>query len=182
MLRGRAAVPGRPTENVYVPSRPALFRRLLCAATSHTQTSYACSGTARIRRATVTGSCLSRCVLSYSVLEGIWKAEKGACLVIRQEYMGGKALDEQLYEEGWQPTSLQALKAAIDVARGMEYLHSAFEDPQYGRRNPIIHRDLKSPNLLLTRPPPRSAMDLDTTLKISDFGVLSLPLCRFCPH
>lgn len=84
--------------------------------------------------------------------------------------MAGKALDEQLYEEGWQPTALQSLKAAIDIARGMEYLHSAFEDPQHGRRNPIIHRDLKSPNLLLSRRPPRSAMDPDTTLKISDFG------------
>jgi|EP01043_Picozoa_sp_COSAG02_P079573 hypothetical protein len=37
-----------------------------------------------------------------------------------QEYLAGKALDEQLYEEGWQPTALQALKAAIDIARGME--------------------------------------------------------------
>jgi hypothetical protein len=31
-------------------------------------------------------------------------------------------------------------------------------------------RDLKSPNLLLSRPPPRSAMDPDTTVKIADFG------------
>ena len=27
---------------------------------------------------------------------------------------------EQLYTEGWEPTALQALKAAIDIARGME--------------------------------------------------------------
>ena len=54
------------------------------------------------------------------------------------------------------------------------YLHSAFEDPEQGRRNPIIHRDLKSPNLLLSRSPPRSAMDPDVTLKISDFGSLAI--------
>jgi serine/threonine protein kinase len=32
----------------------------------------------------------------------------------------------------------QVLKVSLDVARGMEYLHSTFEAP-------VIHRDLKSP-------------------------------------
>ena len=39
---------------------------------------------------------------------------------------------------------------AMDIARGMEYLHD--------RRPPIIHRDLKSPNLLVDR---------DYTVKVS---------------
>ncbi|KAK9832796.1 hypothetical protein WJX81_001956 [Elliptochloris bilobata] len=46
------------------------------------------------------------------------------------------------------------LKMATDTARGMNYLHSC--------RPPIIHRDLKSPNLLV---------DKDFTIKVCDFGL-----------
>ena len=91
---------------------------------------------------------------------------KGEGLLL--EFPSGKALDAQLYVEGWRPTPLQVLKAAIDIARGVEYLHTAFEG-EHGR-NPIMHRDLKSPNLLLASPPPRGAMDPHTTIKITDFG------------
>ncbi|GLE00974.1 hypothetical protein PINS_up009771 [Pythium insidiosum] len=50
-------------------------------------------------------------------------------------------------------TSLRA-KFALETARGMTYLHT-FE-------HPILHRDMKSPNLLV---------DSDYTIKISDFGL-----------
>lgn len=46
------------------------------------------------------------------------------------------------------------LRASLDVAKGMAYLHSASP--------PILHRDLKSPNLLL---------DDSFGVKISDFGL-----------
>jgi serine/threonine protein kinase len=42
----------------------------------------------------------------------------------------------------------------IDTAKGMDYLHSF--------RSPILHRDLKSPNLLV---------DKNYTIKIADFGL-----------
>ncbi|KAK9918746.1 hypothetical protein WJX75_006516 [Coccomyxa subellipsoidea] len=46
------------------------------------------------------------------------------------------------------------INIALDVARGMNYLHSC--------RPPIVHRDLKSPNLLV---------DKDYTTKVCDFGL-----------
>jgi tRNA A-37 threonylcarbamoyl transferase component Bud32 len=46
------------------------------------------------------------------------------------------------------------LAIALDIARGMHYLHSC--------RPAIVHRDLKSPNLLVDR---------DWTVKVCDFGL-----------
>ncbi|KAH7622771.1 hypothetical protein Ndes2526B_g02043 [Nannochloris sp. 'desiccata'] len=46
------------------------------------------------------------------------------------------------------------LQMALDVARGMNYLHTC--------RPPVIHRDLKSPNLLVEK---------DMTIKVCDFGL-----------
>ncbi|KAI7754178.1 hypothetical protein M8C21_012596, partial [Ambrosia artemisiifolia] len=51
----------------------------------------------------------------------------------------------------------QRLKMAFDVAKGMNYLHK--------RNPPIVHRDLKSPNLLV---------DQNYTVKVADFGLSRL--------
>ncbi|KAK8579737.1 hypothetical protein V6N12_070047 [Hibiscus sabdariffa] len=48
----------------------------------------------------------------------------------------------------------QRLNMALDVARGMNYLHQL--------KPPIVHRDLKSPNLLV---------DSNYTVKVCDFGL-----------
>ena len=67
--------------------------------------------------------------------------------------MAGLALDDR-----------RRLRMALDVARGMNYLHSC--------RPPIVHRDLKSPNLLV---------DKDWTCKVSwTHGIAMLtrwPVC-----
>ncbi len=45
------------------------------------------------------------------------------------------------------------LLMALDIARGMHYLHTC--------KPPIVHRDLKTPNLLV---------DKDFGIKVADFG------------
>ncbi|XP_019094022.1 PREDICTED: probable receptor-like protein kinase At1g80640 [Camelina sativa] len=67
------------------------------------------------------------------------------------------SLDEQLHgpSGGSALTWHMRMKIALDTARGLEYLHEHC-------RPPIIHRDLKSSNILL---------DSSFNAKISDFGL-----------
>ena len=77
-------------------------------------------------------------------------------------------LDQQLYVEDWRPTLEQQLKLALDVAWGMEYLHTCFQHDGSQQDQPIIHRDLKTPNLLLAALPRE---DEEVVVKIADFGL-----------
>ena len=90
-------------------------------------------------------------------------------LLMVQELMLGQAMDKQLYVERWRPSEQQIQRVAQDVAQGMKYLHTAFKDAD-GYPKPIMHRDLKSPNLLLARPPGQGPAG-EVTVKISDFGL-----------
>ncbi|KAK4429530.1 Serine/threonine-protein kinase STY46 [Sesamum alatum] len=81
----------------------------------------------------------------------------GACtklphLCIVTEYMPGGSLYEYLHKHHLVLKLPQLLKFAIDVCKGMEYLH---------QKN-VIHRDLKTANLL---------MDTCHVVKVADFGV-----------
>ncbi|GMP46461.1 hypothetical protein CsSME_00014612 [Camellia sinensis var. sinensis] len=81
----------------------------------------------------------------------------GACtkaphLCIVTEYMPGGSLYEYIHKNHIVLNLPQLLQFAIDVCSGMEYLH----------QNNIIHRDLKTANLL---------MDNDKVVKVADFGV-----------
>ncbi|KAJ4786516.1 hypothetical protein LUZ62_037762 [Rhynchospora pubera] len=84
----------------------------------------------------------------------------GACtnrpdFCIVTEYMPGGNLYDYLHKDHNKLDLPQILKIAIDVSKGMNYLH----------QHNIIHRDLKSANLLI---------DSDQVVKVADFGVARL--------
>ncbi|KAL1565869.1 Serine/threonine-protein kinase sty46 [Salvia divinorum] len=81
----------------------------------------------------------------------------GACtrpphLCIVTEFMSGGSVYDFLHEQNGSFKLPELLKVAINVSKGMNFLH----------QNNIIHRDLKSANLL---------MDENKVVKVSDFGV-----------
>ncbi|PIN09448.1 Dual-specificity kinase [Handroanthus impetiginosus] len=81
----------------------------------------------------------------------------GACtrppnLCIVTEYMSGGSVYDYLHKQKGTFKLPALLKVAIDVSKGMDYLH----------QNNIIHRDLKAANLL---------MDENEVVKVGDFGV-----------
>lgn len=92
-------------------------------------------------------------------LEGVCLQEPNLCLVL--EYCRGGSLNRVLAGRKIRPDVL--VDWAIQIARGMDYLHC---------RAPIslIHRDLKSSNVLLSEAIENEDL-LCKTLKITDFGL-----------
>ncbi|KAF3785104.1 putative receptor-like protein kinase [Nymphaea thermarum] len=76
-------------------------------------------------------------------------------LILVYEYMERGNLQELLAEETYTPDWKQRLQIALNVAAALEYLHS-------GCRPPIVHRDVKTTNILL---------DSNLEAKLADFGL-----------
>ncbi|CAA6673535.1 unnamed protein product [Spirodela intermedia] len=81
----------------------------------------------------------------------------GACtrfpnMLIVTEFMSGGSLHDFLHKENGMFKLPVLLRVALDISKGMNYLH----------QSNIIHRDLKSANLL---------MDENEVVKVADFGV-----------
>jgi sterile alpha motif and leucine zipper-containing kinase AZK len=75
-------------------------------------------------------------------------------LSILTEYLPRGSLFKLLHRPNIQLNEKRRLKMALDVAKGMNYLHTS---------NPmIVHRDLKTPNLLV---------DKNWVVKVCDFGM-----------
>ncbi|XP_043976660.1 mitogen-activated protein kinase kinase kinase 10 [Gambusia affinis] len=92
-------------------------------------------------------------------LRGVCLKEPNLCLVM--EYARGGALNRALAGKNVPPRVL--VNWAVQIATGMDYLHNqAFV--------PIIHRDLKSSNILILQPVERDDLS-GKTLKITDFGL-----------
>ncbi|XP_042402059.1 calcium/calmodulin-regulated receptor-like kinase 1 isoform X2 [Zingiber officinale] len=80
-------------------------------------------------------------------------AEKGQYMLV-YVYMSNGSLASHLYGEKHEPLSWDSrVNIALDVARGLEYLHD-------GAIPPVVHRDIKSANILLDHSMvARAAMD-----------------------
>uniref|UniRef100_A0AAV2JQB3 Mitogen-activated protein kinase kinase kinase n=1 Tax=Knipowitschia caucasica TaxID=637954 RepID=A0AAV2JQB3_KNICA len=92
-------------------------------------------------------------------LEGVCLEEPNLCLVM--EYARGGTLNRALTGRRIPPHIL--VNWAVQIARGMHYLHE-------GAVVPIIHRDLKSSNILLLEKIENDDIGRKT-LKITDFGL-----------
>ncbi|WVZ90842.1 hypothetical protein U9M48_037102 [Paspalum notatum var. saurae] len=100
-------------------------------------------------------------------LIGYCKDKKHLALVY--EYMHGGNLEDCLRGEASAATPLtwhQRLKISLDSAQGLEYLHKSCQPP-------LIHRDVKTKNILLSA---------DIEAKIADFGLMKAFADEFRTH
>ncbi|KAK9068521.1 hypothetical protein SSX86_012635 [Deinandra increscens subsp. villosa] len=80
-------------------------------------------------------------------------------MILIYEHVSNGSLDDYLGSEGKMTifTWMQRIKICIDIARGLDYIHTTMDT-----RQKIIHRDIKSANILLGE---------NWEAKIADFGL-----------
>ncbi|XP_017222921.1 integrin-linked protein kinase 1-like isoform X1 [Daucus carota subsp. sativus] len=92
-----------------------------------------------------------------NVIQFVGAVTQNVPMMIVSEYHTRGDLETYLHKKGRLPLS-KTLRFALDIARGMNYLHECKPDP-------VIHCDLKPKNILL---------DSGGQLKIAGFGVLRM--------
>ncbi|XP_021802591.1 serine/threonine-protein kinase STY46-like [Prunus avium] len=95
---------------------------------------------------------IMRKVRHKNVVQLIGACTKPPKLCIVTEFLSGGSMYDFVHKQTGALSLQSLLRVAIDVSRGMNYLH----------QNNIIHRDLKAANLL---------MDENGVVKVADFGV-----------
>jgi serine/threonine protein kinase len=99
--------------------------------------------------------------ISHPNLVKCFEATQKPPFLIVSEYCAGGSLYDLIHEGSYELTWGQRLKILCDIAQGMEHLH--------GLKPKIIHRDLKSCNVLLTKQ--ITSPGQTPTAKVSDFGL-----------
>ncbi|RZC48546.1 hypothetical protein C5167_016967 [Papaver somniferum] len=95
---------------------------------------------------------IMRKVRHKNVVQFIGACTRPPSLCIVTEFMSGGSIYDFLHKQKGVFKLPSVIRVAIDVSKGMNYLH----------QNKIIHRDLKAANLL---------MDENKVVKVADFGV-----------
>lgn len=81
--------------------------------------------------------------------------------LIVTEFLAGGSLFDLLYNSDCELSLWQQVKILLDIASGMRYLHE--------QKPCILHRDLKSSNILLSKPLRNSSQE--PFAKVADFGL-----------
>ncbi|KAF5774463.1 putative protein kinase RLK-Pelle-CrRLK1L-1 family [Helianthus annuus] len=94
---------------------------------------------------------------------------EGKKMALVYEYMQNGTLYDHLHKKGTVLTWSQRLKICLGAARGLDYLHTGT-----GTQHGVIHRDVKSSNILL---------DQNYAAKIADFGLAKIgPTNQKCTY
>eukprot|EP00927_Polykrikos_kofoidii_P042325 TRINITY_DN3620_c0_g2_i1.p1 TRINITY_DN3620_c0_g2~~TRINITY_DN3620_c0_g2_i1.p1 ORF type:complete len:335 (-),score=35.60 TRINITY_DN3620_c0_g2_i1:132-1136(-) len=111
--------------------------------------------------------CLTRDI-SHPNLVKCYDATNSPPYLIVSEYCSGGSLYDLIHDSSVQFPWKQRLQILLDVSKGMEYLHNSVPV--------ILHRDLKSCNVLLSKPV--TSTQQRPTAKVADFGLSRIRAAR----